>query len=120
MTTNHPLLRVRIQQKSPDVIVASVAGELDCDSSPDLENAITDVVATHRSASLIMDLDQLTFCDSTGIRTLLCLWQQARQRNTRMSISRASPSVQRVLVITGVVSVFGLQTSASEDASSYP
>jgi anti-sigma B factor antagonist len=114
VTTNHPLLRIAIQRQSPEMIVVSVAGELDLDSSPELQDAITDVVEIHRSASLIMDLEQLTFCDAAGVRTLLGFWQQSRQRNTSMSISRASPPVHRVLAISGVLSILGLQTSAGE------
>jgi anti-sigma B factor antagonist len=109
MTTRLFPLYVEIQRESPETIIALVAGELDCETCPELQDTITEAVRTYRSASLIMDLGRLTFLDSEGIRTLIGFWQHAQQRNASMTISQASPRVLRVLTITGLLDTFGLR-----------
>ena len=113
VTTHHLPLHIDIQQLPPETIIASVAGELDAESSLELDDAVTEVVHTHRPALLIIDLERLTFLDSGGIRTLIGFWQQARKRNARMIISDASPAVHRVLTVTGLLDLFGLAPPSS-------
>ena len=73
-------------------------GELDLAGAETLSRAIADVAD---SAPVTLDLEQLQFMDSSGLRELL---KAARERTVRL----VSPSqaVHKVLEIAGVLSAF--------------
>jgi anti-sigma B factor antagonist len=93
-------LRVDLH-RGQDRIVLQLVGELDLASSPVLEHALegADVVA---SPLLVLDLDELKFVDSTGLRIILVAHESARTRGQEFAITPGSPQVQRLLSITSV------------------
>jgi anti-anti-sigma factor len=93
-------LRVEVRQQQ-DRVVLHLEGELDLASSPILERALegVEVAAT---ALLVLDLDELRFVDSTGLRIILLAHESARGRGQEFAITPGSPQVQRLLSITSV------------------
>jgi anti-anti-sigma factor len=76
-------------------------GELDIATAPQFEEAI--VEATSNAVSeLVLDLRELTFMDSTGLRTLAQANQKAGRAGTTLSIWRGSRQIERVLEISGL------------------
>lgn len=90
-----------------------LVGELDLASSPVLEHALegSDVVA---SALLVLDLDELKFVDSTGLRIILVAHERARGRGQEFAITPGSPQVQRLLSITSVAEHLRVLASADD------
>ena len=81
--------------------VVAVAGELDLRTSPQLEKAL--VRAFDGGAELvILDLRQIEFMDSTGLRVLLSAHQRAHESGRRFALVRGADQVERVLTLTGV------------------
>lgn len=76
------------------------AGELDIATTPALERAIDD--ATGEGAALVLDLRELTFMDSTGLRTLAQTNARAADEGFEFSIVRGSRQIERVLEISGL------------------
>ena len=78
-----------------------LTGELDLASSTILEHSLgePDVAA---APLLVLDLDQLQFVDSTGLRVILMAHESARGRGQDFAITPGSPQVQRLLSITSV------------------
>lgn len=94
----HLRVDVRPQQ---DRVVLHLEGELDLASSPILERALegAEIVA---APLLVLDLDDLRFVDSTGLRIILLAHESARERGQEFAITPGSPQVQRLLSITSV------------------
>jgi anti-sigma B factor antagonist len=78
----------------------SVSGELDLATAPQLEQQAKTLLADG-ARSIVIDLANLNFIDSTGLRLLLLLSQQAADEGWRMLITRPSQQVQTILKITG-------------------
>jgi len=75
-------------------------GELDAASGPALERQIGEL----RDAGfrrLILDLSQLDFMDSTGLRLILKWDAEARQDGFSIVLVPGPPTVQRVFEVTG-------------------
>jgi anti-anti-sigma factor len=81
----------------------AVAGEVDDITSTQLHKAVVDVLRHHRPRRIEMDLRQVAFLDSVGIRTLLMCHSDAEQVNCQLRITDASPMVYRVLEITSLL-----------------
>jgi anti-sigma B factor antagonist len=78
----------------------SVSGELDLATTPQLERQARTLLAGG-ARSIVIDLANLNFIDSTGLRLLLLLSQQAAEEGWRMLIARPSEQVQKIIKITG-------------------
>jgi len=82
-----------------------VVGELDIGTAPQLDEALHDIPAEHE---FVLDLSELTFLDSCGVRSILEL---ARTRNGNGPIVLLDPSraVSRVFDIIGIDQHPGLE-----------
>jgi anti-anti-sigma factor len=76
-------------------------GELDIATSPQLEQAVLEATA-HAVPELVLDLRELTFMDSTGLRTLAQAHVKAERAGTVLSIWRGPRQIERVLEISGL------------------
>jgi anti-anti-sigma factor len=77
------------------------AGELDIATTPALEQAIAEATDAP-GAALVLDLRELTFMDSTGLRTLAQTNARAEDEGFTLSIVRGSSQIERVLEISGL------------------
>jgi len=93
---------LRVDARSEqDRVVLALAGELDLASSPVFERALEDP-AIAAAPLVVLDLDDLKFVDSTGLRIILLAHESARTRGQEFAITPGSPQVQRLLSITSV------------------
>jgi anti-anti-sigma factor len=81
--------------------VLAVTGELDLRTSPELEERLARVFSTGAEL-VILDLRQIEFMDSTGLRVLLGAHQRAQESGRRFALVRGADQVERVLTLTGV------------------
>jgi anti-anti-sigma factor len=84
-------------------LTLDVSGEVDMDSYGRLEAAIQDALAEPDVTTLLVDLDRVTFLDSSGIRTLLNGHTGAGERGVAFRVVNPTDIVRRVLDITGVL-----------------
>jgi anti-anti-sigma factor len=86
------------------VRVVAVRGELDLSTAPDLEGPLDAALAGGES-SVLIDLTECEFIDSTGIALIVRAWQQLdgdKEHEGRLVISNNNDQVQRVLEISGL------------------
>ena len=84
------------------------SGELDIATTPALEQAIKEATA-EPGAALVLDLRDLTFMDSTGLRTLAQTNARAEEEGFELSIWRGSRQIERVLEISGLGALLPLE-----------
>lgn len=77
------------------VVAMSLVGELDIATAPRLESELRRVEGD-RPSVLVIDLRQLSFIDSTGLRLLIGADVRAREDGRRMAFVRGPGSVHRV------------------------
>jgi anti-sigma B factor antagonist len=93
-------------QLDDGVRVIAVRGELDLSTAPDLEGPLEDAISSG-DASVLIDLSQCEFIDSTGIALIVRAWQRLDrgadgEGDGRVVICSYNDQVQRVLEITGL------------------
>lgn len=81
----------------------SVRGELDLSTAPDLESAL-EMALDSGEGSLLIDLSQCEFIDSTGIALIVRAWQRldSGENGRALVICSHNEQVRRVLEITGL------------------
>ena len=78
-----------------------VSGELDLLTAPELQRALDEVLAAG-VRHVVLDLRELEFIDSTGMRVVYGLDQLSRQDGFNAAIVRGDPAVQRAFTIAGL------------------
>jgi anti-sigma B factor antagonist len=81
-------------------------GELDVATAPSINEAI-ELARVDGPSSLVIDLKDLSFMDSSGIALLV----QLANRAESVQVRNPSPNVRRVFELTGLVRHFGLADS---------
>ncbi len=93
-------LQIESRQESDRVVIA-MDGELDMANAPALQAAIeSDELAP--AAAVVLDLQGLTFLDSTGLRVILAARELCWRRGQEFAVTPGSAQVQRLLSVTGV------------------
>jgi anti-anti-sigma factor len=76
-----------------------LAGELDVDTTPQLERTLRD---PHSQAQLVvLDMRDLAFMDSSGVHAIVNAGARVRRLGHRLVILRGPPDVDRVFALTG-------------------
>lgn len=82
-------------------VLLTLRGELDMASSPQLERAIATAVRDE-PAAVVLDLRELDFIDSTGLRTLISEHERSLKAGRRFALVQGSRQVDRLMSITRV------------------
>lgn len=84
-------------------------GELDLATAPELEDKVLGAVREGAHA-VVLDLRELTFMDSTGVRTIVAAHHVAEQTGHVLRVVRPSrdSAVSRVIEISGIDDALGL------------
>lgn len=88
-----------------DPAVVSLAGELDIVSAPQLEDVVSAVLAGG-AQHIVLDLTELTFCDSTGISVFVKTNNSCATAGGFLRLAQPSGHVARVLAIVGLLDAF--------------
>jgi anti-anti-sigma factor len=76
-----------------------LTGELDVDTTPQLERTLCD--PDFQARLVVVDMRELEFMDSCGVHAIVNASARARQRGRRLVVLRGPPDVDRVFSLTG-------------------
>jgi anti-anti-sigma factor len=88
-----------------EACVVTVRGEVDLANAADLEACLRRAIDGSPS-SVVLDLEALTFIDSSGLRVLVALSKEAQSRSATFGLRNVPNHAQRVLDITGLSDLF--------------
>src|SRR5688572_26890332 len=92
------LLEVATSERD-EVVEIAVRGELDLSTVDKLEEELKRL-ERGRPAVIVLDLSELEFLDSTGLRLIVTADQRARTEGRRLAVVKGPETVQRVFTIT--------------------
>lgn len=89
------------ERHEADATVVALSGELDFGTVRQVQIRLAEL--RDEGAPTVLDLDELTFMDSTGIRLVLTACEDAQRQGWSFRITRGSERVQRVLEAAQVI-----------------
>lgn len=95
---------------APRTHVATVRGELDLHTEPDLRQSLSPL-ADVEDATVIVDLCGVPFVDSTALGMLSGLARRLRAGGGELVIATDDPRLRRLLELTGLLSVLSVESS---------
>ncbi|MFE0800358.1 STAS domain-containing protein [Streptomyces sp. NPDC058812] len=96
---NH--VQLTCQHTDGDLALVAVTGELTHTTAPLARAQALDLVAQGHH-HLILDMGQVTFCDSAGFSALVGIWRCAREADGSLVLAAAPDRLVRMLYLTGL------------------
>jgi anti-anti-sigma factor len=97
---DRPELSISVQ-RTPGEAVVKLAGEIDMLTSTRLANTVNEILV-EPPGRIVLDLAEVTFCDSQGLGTLVVLSRKATTAQSVLIITQVGDFLLRVLDITGL------------------
>ncbi|MEV4534275.1 STAS domain-containing protein [Asanoa sp. NPDC049518] len=98
-------------EEQPDKeTVIRLRGDVDLDTHLEVERTIVAALKTGAD-SVVVDLSEVPFLDSSGVRALLQARNEALRLEVRLTVRDPQPIVAQVLRLTQVAPLFGLPSA---------
>lgn len=110
-------MKTEVQQETNSTIV-KVTGSVDALTAAELSKVLTNQI-TQGHANLIVDLVDVEFMSSAGLRTLLGAVKDARSSGGDLRITSTNPGVDKVLKMSGFHNIAKVFASQNEAVSSF-
>ena len=94
---------------SDGTVTVTLRGELDLASVGALQERLT-AVEQDAPSLIVLDLSDLSFIDSSGLRVLLLADGRAREDDRELVLTHSSDAVQRVFEMTGTHDLLHFQS----------
>jgi anti-anti-sigma factor len=106
------LFQVRHEPRGSGVVVIA-AGEIDLATSPQLREALLNPAVN--AATVVLDLREVTFIDSSGLSSLITASARARERTGTVALvlaGEAPPSIFRFRGVDRLLALYGSREAA--------
>lgn len=94
-------MKIRIESIGSTLVV-KINGEIDHHTAPELREAMDKELALKNITNIVLDFDEVSFMDSSGIGMIVGRYKQVAARGGKMMIIRVKPQVDKVLEISGL------------------
>jgi anti-sigma B factor antagonist len=97
-----------------DCLIASVRGEIDLHSSPELRDILLGAVNAHHPKKVILNLGQVSYMDSSAVAVLVEALQKLRKAGGKICLTDLQPRVRGLLEIARLDTIFILTKDEAE------
>ena len=95
-----------VEERNSNVLTLKIEGRLDTTTAPTLEKTINDIL--DGVTELILDMNQLTYVSSAGLRVLLSTQKKMNKIGT-MKLIGVCKEVMEVFEMTGFVDILNIE-----------
>lgn len=92
-----------------DVLCIRLIGELDHHYADKLRELATQAIEDNNIRHIVLNLESLTFMDSSGLGVILGRYKQIKQSQGEMVVCAISPAVQRLFDMSGLFKIIRLE-----------
>ena len=105
-------------RRENDISVVSVSGSVDALTAAELAGVIAEQIADGH-VNLVVDLTNVEFMSSAGLRTLLGAVKETRSNGGDLRIASTNPGIDKVLKMSGFHNIAKVFTSSTDALSSF-
>ena len=96
-----------LEKRIGNVNILSLGGSLDAYSANDVERKLDSLIAAEQ-VRLVVNLEQLEYISSSGLRVLLAALKKARKQQGDIRLACLKPYIQEVFDIAGFTQLFSI------------
>ncbi len=105
-------------EKEGNVMIVSVAGELDASGAPELRARFEELIGQGET-QYVIDLTALDFIDSSGISALVNLFKRVGTGKGGVKLCNIKPEIMKIFELTRLNRVFDIYDSCTEAVVSF-
>lgn len=90
-------------------VLVKIIGRVDSTTSPEAEAALDKLIA-EESAKIILDLAEVDYISSSGLRMLIVMQRKLSQKQGVLALVNLSERVRESLDLSGLLSIFSVFT----------
>jgi stage II sporulation protein AA (anti-sigma F factor antagonist) len=94
-----------------DVLIIRLSGELDHHTAEELREKVTDTLEREAIRHIVLNLERLTFMDSSGLGVILGRYKQIKNLGGEMIVCAVSPTVKRLFDMSGLFKIIRLESN---------
>lgn len=103
---------INIEHKDNTVIIKPF-GEIDLHNSPQLRKTLQEVIKQD-TANLLIDLEAVSYMDSSGLATLVEVFQHIQKLGKKLALFSLQDTVKNIFSITRLDEIFPIYPSRKE------
>lgn len=93
-------------EKLEEINVVELAGEIDASTAPAVQEKVLPLVEP--GGKILMDMTQVPFMSSAGLRMLLSVHRQASAKEASLVLVGLSEEIQDTMTVTGFIEFFNI------------
>lgn len=101
-----------------DIVILEIVGEIDLYNAPEIKDIISKLIE-ERSYNVIIDLEKVSYIDSSGIGALISSLSNLKKYHGGLKIINVYASVRKVFELTKLTSFFEIYDSEEEAIASF-
>ncbi|SEM87007.1 anti-anti-sigma regulatory factor, SpoIIAA [Mesobacillus persicus] len=94
-----------------DVLCIRLSGELDHHAADELRDRATKALEAKNVRHIILNLEHLTFMDSSGLGVILGRYKHIKQLHGEMIVCAVTPPIKRLFDMSGLFKIVRLEIS---------
>lgn len=114
---NEQQLLIEVSRDGQDLARVRLIGEMDMAEEQRFADLVTHGVIADKPATVELDLSELRFMDSSGLRALLQARKAAHELGVRLVLDDPQPTVRKVLEITLTADRFEVRTTGEQGSA---
>lgn len=87
-----------------NILIIKVNGSIDSNTAPDIQEKVLEASAD--SKNVIIDLSEVDFVSSAGLRVILMIYRQIKSKNGKVVLVGVSEEIEDVMTVTGFANFF--------------
>jgi len=105
------------QEHKGDVTVISISGRVDSDTAPSMNTELSN--AAHKEKKVVLDLKDLEFLSSAGIRGILDALKAAKKSGCVFKLASVPEHISNVFQMVGMMQIMHPYSSLEEAIASF-
>lgn len=106
-------MELKVTELDSNITAIALDGEMDLYNSHKLKEMVAEMYENDPPA-LILDFQELSYIDSSGISVLLYIFTQAKKKNLGLCFVNVHGSVRKVIELTSLLGFFPIADSFDE------
>jgi anti-sigma B factor antagonist len=102
----------------PRCIVVGLSGRMDVHLASEIEAELGKLVAQHATKHVILNLDEVEYMSSSGLRVFVSLMRTLKESNRMLKLSNLSVAVRKVFEVVELMDMFDIYDSEEEAVAS--
>jgi anti-anti-sigma factor len=95
-------------------IVVHVSGEIEFTTAGELRDRATAAALAAARPRLVLDLAEVSFCDSSGLSALVSIWKAVRAQDGKLALAQVPERCKLVLKRTGLAGFLEMHDTTAQ------